>query len=109
MGYSIRVTRQARDHLREIRNYIEKELISPQAAKATIAVIKETILSLRELPSRFPLTPEEFWAAQGIRRIVVKNYYVYYWIDETNHKVQIIGVIYIGRDQVKQLMHLDMQ
>ena len=31
--YRIRITRQAREHLLEIRRYIEKELLSPMAAK----------------------------------------------------------------------------
>ena len=31
--YRIRITRQARDHLREIRKYIECELLAPVAAK----------------------------------------------------------------------------
>ncbi len=29
----------------------------------------------------------------------VKNYYVYFWIDEENSKVQVTAVIYVARDQ----------
>ena len=108
MEYTIRITRQATDHLREIHRYIEKELLAPQAARNTIAVIKAEILSLREMPSRIHLTPEEPWHSYGVRRMRAKNFYVYFWIDEENRKVQIIGVIYIRRDQTKQLIGLDM-
>ena len=109
MEYTIRITRQAADHLREIRKYIEKELLAPQAARSTIAAIKAEILSLREMPSRIHLTPEEPWHSFGVRRARAKNFYIYFWIDEENRKVQIIGVIYIRRDQAKQLIQMDMQ
>ena len=34
--YKVRITRQARSHLREIRRYIEYELLAPKAAKDLI-------------------------------------------------------------------------
>ena len=33
----------------------------------------------------------------------VKNFYVYFWIDEENLRVQVTDVIYVARDQKKQL------
>ena len=107
--YRIRITRQAADHLREIRTYIERELLSPIAAKNTIAAIKAEMLSLSDMPFRIRLTPEEPWKSQGIRRTKVKNYYIYFWIDEEQKKVQIIGVIYVRRDQSRQIELLDME
>ena len=107
--YSIRITRQARDHLREIRRYIEKELLSPMAAKHTIAAMKAEMQSLGNMPHRIHLTPEEPWRTVGVRRTRVKNYYVYFWIDEENKRVQIIGVIYVKRDQAKRLEGMDLE
>lgn len=101
--YRIRITRQARDHLREIRKYIECELLAPVAAKNTVAAIKAEMQSLTHMPARIHLTPEQPWHDQGVRRDRVNNYYIYFWIDEENKKVQIIGVIYARRDQQKQL------
>ena len=80
--YRIRITRQARDHLREIRRYIEYELLAPIAAKNTIAAIKTKMQSLTHMPSRIHLTPEQPWHDQGVRRDRVKNYYIYFWIDD---------------------------
>jgi hypothetical protein len=35
------------------------------------------------MPGRFPLTEEEApWRSKGIRRAVVENFLVYFWIDE---------------------------
>ncbi|MBR0215512.1 MAG: type II toxin-antitoxin system RelE/ParE family toxin [Clostridia bacterium] len=106
--YRIRITRQARDHLREIRRYIEYELLAPIAAKNTIAAIKTQMQSLTHRPSRIHLTPEQPWHDQSVRRDRVKNYYIYFWIDEQNKSVQIIGVIYVRRDQSRQLETMDM-
>ena len=38
---------------------------------------------------------------------IVKNFLIYFWIDEHNMKVQVTGVIYGRRDQVVQLAKLD--
>ena len=107
--YRIRITRQARDHLREIRRYIEYELLAPIAAKNTIAAIKSEMQSLTYMPGRIHLTPEQPWHDQGVHRDRVKNYYIYFWIDEENRRVQIIGVIYVRRNQSRQLEQMDME
>lgn len=61
------------------------------------------------MPTRIKLTEEEPWRSEGIHRMRIKNYYVYFWIDEENGKVQITAVIYIARDQAKQLEIMKME
>jgi len=39
----------------------------------------------------------------------VRNYYISFWIDEENLTVQIIGVIYVRRDQSAQLEQIKME
>lgn len=106
-NYEIRITRQARENLKEIRNYITTVLLSPLAAKNTMELIKSKIQSLQTMPGRAPLTPEQPWHDEGIHRMKVNNYYIYFWIDEEHKKVQIIGIIYIRRDQTSQLFLMD--
>ena len=101
--YKIRITRQAREHLRYIRNYIEYELFAPIAAKHTIAAIKTKMQSLKNIPGRMHLTPEQPWHDQQVHRVRVKNYYIYFWIHEEQKTVQVIAVIYVKRDQSRQL------
>ncbi len=105
--YRIRITRQASEHMLEIRRYIEKDLLSPMAAKNTIAAIKAEIQSLGNMPSRIHLTPEEPWHSFGVRRTRVKNYYVYLWINEEERTVQIISVIYVKRDQARLIEEVE--
>lgn len=107
--YKVRITRQARDHLREIRRHIQTVLLSPIAAKNTIAALKEEMKYLDTMPERVHLTPEEPWRSQGIRRLQVKNYFVYFWVDDEMKKVQVIGVIYVHREQTRQLELMEME
>lgn len=108
-AYTVRITRQAREHLRGIKEYIANELFAPDAAKNTIAVLKKEIKSLSQMPERIKLTEEEPWHSEGIHRMRVKNYYVYFWIDEDNSTVQVTSVIYVARDQAAQLESLEMK
>lgn len=107
--YTVRITRQAREHLRGIKKHIAEELLAPEAAKNTIAAIKQEIKSLDKMPERIKLTEEEPWRSEGIHRMRVKNYYVYFWIDEENSKVQVTSVIYVARDQAGQLVLMQME
>ena len=40
--------------------------------------------------------------------ISVKNYLVYFWVDEEEKKVQVFGIIYGHREQRHQLSNMDM-
>lgn len=58
------------------------------------------------MPTSYQVIDEEPWGSQGVRKISVKNYYIYYWVDEEQKIVQILAVIYNKRDQIKQLSEL---
>ncbi len=40
---------------------------------------------------------------------IVKNFLVYFWIDEEKGKVQVTAIIYGRRDQTKQLSQIEME
>lgn len=107
--YTVRITRQAKEHLKKIRKYIDEELLNPDAAQKMIAVLKEEISSLSVMPERITFTEEEPWRSLGIHRMTVKNYYVYFWIDEENKRVQVMAVIYTARDQLTQLKMIEIK
>ncbi len=108
-SYSVRITRQAREHLRGIKSYIANELLAPEAAANAIAGLKKGIKNLSTMPERIKLTEEEPWRSQGIHRMRVKNYYVYFWIDEENNIVQVTAIIYVARDQAAQLDMIEVE
>ena len=104
--YKIKVTRQAKEHLALIREYIATELKAPIVAKRMLELLKSEMMSLQTMPYRVKLISEQPWCELGFRRIRVKNYYVYFCVDDSRKEVQILAVIYVRRDQTKQLEEL---
>ena len=41
--YTVRITRQARDHLKAIKQYIAEELMAPEAASNMIAILNKEL------------------------------------------------------------------
>ncbi|MFA9465192.1 MAG: type II toxin-antitoxin system RelE/ParE family toxin [Velocimicrobium sp.] len=106
-NYEVKITRQALEQMKEIVHYISHELLAPEATSNLLTNMELTINSLSEMPGRITLIDEEPWHSEGIRKTAVKNYLIYFWIDEENKKVQVTAVIYEKRDQIKQLLKMD--
>ena len=109
MEYEVRITLQAQAHLREIRDYIAQKLLAPEAAKNTVQRLGTVTASLSQMPNRVPLIEEEPWRSEGVRVRAVRNFLIYFWVNEAEKTVQIIAVIYARRDQTSVLSQLDLQ
>jgi toxin ParE1/3/4 len=101
--YNVQITPQAQQQMEEIVDYISHELCSPDAAAHLLDKFEKNIMSLSDFPERFSVINEKPWDTQGIRKIVVNNFLIYYWIDKTQLEVHVIAVIYNKRDQFAQL------
>ena len=109
VNYTVKITSQAYENLREITKYISHNLHAPDAAVTLLDKIYKKAEALAYMPERIALIEEEPWRSEGIRKISVDNFYMYFWVDKSNMLVQIIAVIYSRRDQMHQLadiMHL---
>ena len=51
----------------------------------------------------FKLVDDEPWHSRGIRRMRVRNFFVYYRVDDSANMVYILNIIYAKRDQKKAL------
>lgn len=107
--YKIRITRQARTRLQNIRDYISTTFLMSGTAKKMIQLLRSEIRSLSENPQRIKAIDEEPWGGYGIRKIRVKNYYVYFWINEEKKQVQIVAVVYVKMDQIRQLENMALE
>ena len=107
--YNIKITSQAEEQIQEIIHYITYDLKTPDAAHHLLDTLEDSFTSLTHFPQRVALIDEEPWHTKGIHRLPVKNFLVYFWIDEDNMRVQIIAVIYGKRDQMCQLSQMDME
>ena len=94
-SYRIIVTPDANANLAELRFYIAYILMAPDAALRLIRLIRKEIASLKKLPARIAPVNEEPWHSRGVRKIIVKNFYVYYRIDEPAGTVFVLILISI--------------
>ena len=108
MEYHVKITTQAQEHLKEIRDYISHELLAPEAAKNMLMLLGSEMASLSHMPKRVKLVDEEPWRSEGVRVKAVKNYLIYFWINEPEMIVQVFAIIYARRDQINILSQLDL-
>ena len=104
--YKIIVTPDATANLAELRYYIANILMAPGTAHKYIRLIRREIATLKIFPARIAPVDEEPWHSRGIRYLIVKNFYVYYRIDEAAKTVYILNVVYNKRDQLKVLAQM---
>ncbi len=107
-SYSVTITRYAQAQLREIGRYIAFDLFAPEAAQEQLQQLRAAAKSLARLPARFPLVDREPWRSEGIRKMVIGNYLLYYWIDEEKQRVSVTAVIHVRSDQAMQLAEMMM-
>jgi plasmid stabilization system protein ParE len=84
-------------------NYIKETLEAPQAAENLIKEIIEKLNYINETPYTRPLVLDDYLASLGIRSIKIKNYVLYYAIDERKKRINVIRFFYNKRDWVKLL------
>ena len=102
-SYQIIVTPDAEADLSELRDYIANVLRSPKTARSYLYHLRREIGSLSEMPARIKAVDEEPWHSCGIRKLIVKNFLVYFRIVEEEKTVYILNVIYARRDQFRVL------
>ncbi len=92
--YSVKLSSKAVKDIKQIIKYIKKELKEPIiAAKYAELFIKETS-ELEHFPERHPIIPEDEVKFKNVRRLPVKNYNVFYRINEDNKIVTVERVLY---------------
>lgn len=101
--YEIIMTTDSINDLSELRNYIADVLLARETALKLIRQIRDEISKLSELPGRIKPMEDEPWKSRGIRRLICKNFYIYYRIDEAAKRVYVLNVIYARRDQLNAL------
>ena len=103
MSWKIKYSAQALDDLKTVYEYIAFELLVPDTAKNQVNIIMQSINSLDEMPMMYRIYEEKPWRSKGLRVFPVDNYIVLYLPKEELKTVNIVRIIYGGRDVRKQL------
>lgn len=101
--YKLKILPEAQIDIRDIVIYIARELVAPQAALNLQDGIEKEINSLKFKPKRIKTVDEEPWKSVGIRKTRIKNYYIFFLVDDKEMSVKVIDVIYVGRNQENQM------
>lgn len=109
MSWEIKYTKQARQDLRDIYEYIAYVLMVPETASKQSDRIMKAVRSLEEMPMRCPLYNDEPWHSQGLRFMPADNYLIFYLPNETENIVQIVRIMYCARDVSKQLSEISIE
>lgn len=96
--YKVLMTIPAADDLQAIAEYISDALLEPLEAKKLVSKIKTAVLSLGKLPARFALVTDESIAVQGIHKLLVENYIMFYVISEKDKTVTVVRILHARRD-----------
>lgn len=97
--YKVIFSEPAKNDLSEIVAYIAGSLQSPVAAKNVLTHLKNEILSLSYFPKRYPLTEPDLFPDLEVRKVTVRNFSVYYHVNDSASAVSVLAVIYARKDQ----------
>lgn len=98
MSYAVEISEQADADLRAIFEYIALDLKSVQNAVGQLTRLEKNIYSLDEMPERYRRYGKEPWHSRGLRIMPVDNFCVFYIPDNEKSVVNIVRVMYGGRD-----------
>ena len=93
-GYSLHITPEADADIDEAYEYIAYHLENPQAAFDLTDGIYAAIEDLAIMPLRFPVWKREPMKSKGVRSFGVKNFNVFYCVNEPLHAVIVLRVLY---------------
>lgn len=97
-NYDIVISEPAEKDLRDILRYIATQLSVPVTAEKMMDAMEEAIAALGLMPQKYPLVNDERLADLGYHKLIVKNYIVFYTIDETLKVVNVERILYAKRD-----------
>lgn len=103
MKWKILYSARAKEDLQSIYEYIAYDLYEPDTAADQVRAIMNAISNLDEMPMKYRQYDVEPWASKGMRIISVGNYVILYLPEENSNEVNIVRIMYGGRDIANQI------
>lgn len=101
--YNLQFLPVARNDMVEIVRYIGNDLQNKQAANKLADDLIDAAEKLREFPYAYPAFSPIRPTKKDYRKLVVRNYIIFYWVDESSKTVTVSRVVYAKRDYEKFL------
>ena len=101
--YKVDVSEPAENDLMDVVRYIASQLSAPISALHMMELFEEAMAELSDMPQRCPLVADERLSQMGYRKLNVKNYIVFFSVDEKNKVVDVERILYGRRDWLRIL------
>ena len=99
--YNIEYSKESRQDLIGIKQYIKYNLQEPEIAKKLISKIRKEINSLKNNPEIYMIIDDDIIKKLEVRKLIVDNYIVFYRIKNDN--IQIVRIMYGRRNWINLL------
>lgn len=99
--YNIEYSKESKQDLIGIKQYIKYNLQEPETAERLIAKIRNGINTLKNNPEIYTIIDDELIKKLEIRKLIIDNYIVFYRIK--NNNVEIVRVMYGRRNWINLL------
>ena len=96
--YSVNITDIAEEDILSTVKYISGELKAPKAANDLLDEIEKNEEILGKTPNVYPNVPDEYLAMKGLKFAIIKNFLMFFTVDEDAKMVNIIRFLYGRRD-----------
>jgi addiction module RelE/StbE family toxin len=96
--YRVEISEPAENDLRDIVRYIAAQLSAPTTALKMMQTMEDAIAGLEHMPKSYPPVLDDRLQAAGYRKLIVKNYIVFFTIDDGKKIVNVVRVLYTRRD-----------
>lgn len=103
MRWKILYSARAKEDLESIYKYIAYDLYEPDTAADQVRAIMNAISNLDEMHMKHRQYDVGPWASKGMRIISVRNYVILYLPEENSNEVNIVRIMYGGRDIANQI------
>ena len=99
--YNIEYSKESKQDLIGIKQYIKYNLQEPKIALKLISKIRKEINNLKNNPEIYAIIDDDIIKKLEIRKLIVDNYIVFYRIRSNN--IQIVRVMYGRRNWINLL------
>jgi addiction module RelE/StbE family toxin len=99
--YSIEYSKEAKQDLIGIKQYIKYNLQEPETAQKLISKIRNEINNLKYNPEIFNFIDDDLIKKLELRKLIVDNYIVFYRVK--NDSIEIVRVMYGRRNWINLL------
>ena len=99
--YNIEYSKESKEDLIRIKQYIKYNLQEPETANKLISKIRKSVKTLKDNPKIYTIIDDDVIRKLKIRKFIVDNYIVFYRIK--NDSVEIVRIMYGRKNWINLL------